>query len=34
VAAYWERLQAREGFRRADAAQRSAAAEAGIGPSV
>jgi len=34
VAAYWARLQAREGFQRADAVQRSAAAQAGIGPSV
>jgi glutathione S-transferase len=30
VRAYWERLQARDGFRRADAAQKSAAKAAGI----
>jgi glutathione S-transferase len=31
VRAYWERLKAREGFKRADAAQKSAAEAAGIG---
>jgi glutathione S-transferase len=31
VRAYWERLKAREGFQRADAAQREAAKAAGIG---
>jgi glutathione S-transferase len=31
VRAYWTRLQAREGFRRADAAQKKAAKAAGIG---
>jgi hypothetical protein len=31
VRAYWERLKQREGFKRADAAQKSAAKAAGIG---
>ena len=31
VRAYWERLQARDGFQRADAAQKNAAQAAGIG---
>ena len=33
VAAHWARLQARDGFQRAKAAQARAAAEAGIGPT-
>ena len=34
VAAYWARLQARDGFRRAKAAQSQAAADAGVGPTL
>ncbi len=34
VAAYWERLQARDGFKRAKAAQAIAASELGIGPTI
>ena len=33
VTAYWERLQARDGFKRAKAAQAAAAKELGIGPT-
>ncbi len=33
VAAYWKRLQQREGFRRALAAQETAAREQGVAPS-
>ncbi len=34
VAAYWARLQARDGFQRAKAAQSQAAADAGVGPTL
>jgi glutathione S-transferase len=34
VRAYWTRLQAREGFQRADAAQKKAAKAAGIGADI
>jgi len=34
VGAYWRRLQARDGFQRAKAAQARAAADAGVGPTL
>lgn len=34
IAAYWARLQARDGFQRAKAAQARAAADAGVGPTL
>ena len=33
ISAYWQRLQAREGYRRALAAQQRAAAEQGVDPT-